>query len=78
MLDSGCYQLKIKIKQNITQTIGALGECSFPKGDYIYTGSAMKNLKSRIARHRRKDKKLRWHIDYLLNHPEVELLEVAV
>lgn len=77
-MNSGCYQLKIKIKQNITLKIGALGLCSFPKGDYIYTGSAMKNLKARIARHRRKEKKLRWHIDYLLNHPEVELLEVAV
>lgn len=78
MKDSGCYQLKIKIKQNITLKIGALGECGFPKGDYIYTGSAMKNLGKRIARHRRKDKKLWWHIDYLLAHPAVELSEIGV
>lgn len=76
-LDSGCYQLKIKIKQNITLKIGALGLCEFSKGDYVYTGSAMKNLSKRIARHQRKEKKLRWHIDYLLSHPEVELVEVV-
>lgn len=77
-LDSGCYQLKVKIKQNISLKIGALGICNFPKGDYVYTGSAMKNLSQRIARHQRKEKKLRWHIDYLLSHSEVELVEVAV
>lgn len=36
----------------------------------------MRNLSKRIARHQRKEKKLRWHIDYLLSHPEVELIEV--
>lgn len=76
-LDSGCYQLKINIKQNITLQIGALGVCNFSKGDYVYTGSAMKNLAKRIARHKRKKKKLRWHIDYLLNHPAVELVDVV-
>jgi sugar fermentation stimulation protein A len=35
----------------------------------------MKNLRQRIVRHKRKDKKLHWHIDYLLAHPEVDLLE---
>lgn len=52
--------------------------CSFPKGDYIYTGSAMKNLDKRIALHRRKDTNLRWHIDYLLAHADVELPEIVV
>jgi Uri superfamily endonuclease len=77
MTNSGCYQLKIKVTQNITLQIGALGLCSFPQGDYIYTGSAMKNLAARIARHHRKEKKLRWHIDYLLAHPAVKLAEVV-
>ena len=31
----------------------------------------MNGLKKRIARHLRKDKKLHWHIDYLLQHAEV-------
>jgi Uri superfamily endonuclease len=46
MKNSGCHQLKIKITQNITLQIGALGLCSFPQGDYIYTGSAMIKLLS--------------------------------
>lgn len=75
-MNSGCYQLKIKIKQDISLKVGALGICNFSKGDYIYTGSAMKNLSKRIARHQRKEKKLRWHIDYLLVHPKVELVKV--
>ena len=38
----------------------------------------MRNFSKRIARHQRKEKKLRWHIDYLLSHSEVELVEVVV
>lgn len=36
----------------------------------------MKNLDKRVARHRQKDKKLRWHIDYLLAHPDTEISEI--
>jgi sugar fermentation stimulation protein A len=37
----------------------------FQPGVYFYVGSAQRNLEARIARHARKDKPLRWHIDYL-------------
>jgi len=52
-------------------SIGRLGEFDFPAGDYVYTGSARRNLEARIARHLRRDKRLRWHIDYLLMAPGV-------
>ncbi len=55
---------------------GALGSCNFPAGHYVYTGSARRNLAARIARHLSDSKKLRWHIDYLLAHPEVEILRM--
>lgn len=77
-MDSGCYQLQIKIKESIALEIGALGLCAFERGIYVYTGSAMKNLGKRVARHRRKNKKIRWHIDYLLVHPSVELADVKI
>lgn len=77
-MDSGCYQLKITIKKDISLKIGALGVCGFKRGEYIYTGSAMKNLKKRIERHQSKNKKLHWHIDYLLTNPNVKISEVAV
>nr|WP_235592322.1 DUF123 domain-containing protein [Methanobrevibacter olleyae] len=38
----------------------------FKKGYYVYIGSAMNSLISRINRHLSDDKKMHWHIDYLL------------
>ena len=61
------YQLFIDVQQPVTLAIGKLGSFDFPAGHYIYTGSAKRNIEARIARHLAKDKKLRWHIDYLLN-----------
>ncbi len=52
--------------------VGALGKVKFRPGYYTYVGSGRKNLAARIRRHRRKDKKLRWHIDYLLQVAEIE------
>lgn len=63
------YQLFIELKNESTLTIGKLGEFYFPAGLYIYTGSAKQNFEARIQRHLSKDKKLRWHIDYLLDSP---------
>ena len=69
--NSGCYQLLIRLEKSHSIQIGKLGCFQFPKGYYIYTGSAQRGLQARIARHLRKDKKLHWHIDYLLQHAEI-------
>ncbi|MBT98576.1 MAG: endonuclease III [Dehalococcoidia bacterium] len=45
--------------------VGKLGVVSFPRGYYIYFGSALGGLRARTARHLRPDKKLHWHADYL-------------
>lgn len=58
-------------------TVGALGKQRFPAGHYVYTGSARRNLEARIRRHLARDKRLRWHIDYLLDRPGVRILEVT-
>jgi len=76
--DSGCYQLKIEVKKNVSIEIGALGLCRFQRGFYVYTGSAMKNLSKRIARHQSEEKKMHWHIDYLLAHPSATIVAVAI
>ncbi len=52
--------------------VGALGRIKFRPGYYTYVGSGRKGLAARIRRHRRKNKKLRWHIDYLLEVAEIE------
>ncbi|MFQ5934004.1 MAG: DUF123 domain-containing protein [Dehalococcoidia bacterium] len=52
--------------------IGKLGTFSFPAGYYLYVGSAKGGLKPRLRRHLRKDKPLRWHIDYLRREGDIE------
>lgn len=71
------YQLHINVNRKIGVSVGRLGLCSFPAGRYVYTGSAKAGLEARIARHRRREKKLHWHIDYLLSRDEVDLVRVT-
>lgn len=74
--DSGAYQLIVRLAHPVTVTVGALGSFTFPCGRYIYTGRASKRLSKRIERHRRAEKKLRWHIDYLLQEAQIEGIRV--
>ncbi|MBS4095451.1 MAG: GIY-YIG nuclease family protein [Sulfuricella sp.] len=71
------YQLHIHVAQPLRLQIGRFGEFEFPAGNYVYTGSARRNFEARVARHLRRDKRLRWHIDYLLAAPGVTVVEVA-
>ena len=75
-MNSGTYQLYIHVKKDLKIRVGALGVCIFPKGNYVYTGSAMANLEQRIARHKSKVKKIHWHIDYLLSSKYTEIVKV--
>jgi Uri superfamily endonuclease len=70
------YQLTIRLTDDIRIAIGALGTHRLPAGDYVYTGSARRNLEARIARHCRRDKKLHWHIDYLLAAAETRIIDI--
>lgn len=72
------YQLHIHLNKNIEIEIGKLGKFTFPMGNYIYTGSAKKNIDERIKRHQSNspDKKLHWHIDFLLNDENTKITEV--
>ncbi|ASJ11015.1 endonuclease [Thermococcus sp. P6] len=40
-------------------------------GYYVYVGSAMNSLEKRVARHFRRNKKLHWHIDFLLRKAQL-------
>jgi len=68
---SGLYQLVIRLKESQLIAVGRRGRFLFPAGYYVYTGSGRGGLESRIARHLRKRKKLRWHIDYLLQSCQI-------
>jgi len=69
----GSYIVVIYLPEEVRIQIGALGEIRFNEGHYLYIGSAMakvgpNTLENRIKRHvsEGKNKKLFWHIDYLL------------
>lgn len=59
------YIIQMEISKDTERTIGKLGNFVFPKGTYLYIGSAKRNIQARITRHLTKDKKMRWHLDYL-------------
>ena len=67
----GCYCLIINLDETSKIKIGKLESIDFEKGCYVYVGSAMNYLESRLNRHLRQDKKLHWHIDYLLKKAEI-------
>lgn len=67
----GCYCLIIEVDENQHLKIGRKLEIDFKKGFYVYIGSAMNSLESRVKRHLSKRKKLHWHIDYLLKNNEI-------
>ncbi len=70
------YQLLIKVIKNIDLKVGKLGRFIFPVGSYVYTGSAKTNIDKIIERHLSKEKKLHWHIDYLLNNDAVKIIDI--
>ncbi len=67
----GAYALQINLDRNEEIRVGSLGILQFPRGHYLYIGSAMNGIEGRVKRHLRKTKKNHWHIDYLLNNAEV-------
>lgn len=71
MTDKGAYLLIIELKKQMEISVGALGRKEFARGFYVYVGSALSGFDARIRRHLRKEKKIFWHIDYLLEKAEV-------
>jgi Uri superfamily endonuclease len=55
----------MELYKDTTLQVGALGQYVFPAGWYAYTGSAKHGMAARVARHMRRQKRIRWHIDYL-------------
>lgn len=64
----GIYVLLLHLQSPRRVTVGALGEHTFAAGWYAYAGSAhgAGGLDARLTRHFAREKRLRWHIDYLL------------
>ena len=72
----GTYCLIIENNENKDVKIGKLNKINFKKGIYIYVGSGRNSLIPRLKRHMSKNKKLHWHIDYLLKEESINIIEI--
>ena len=72
----GVYVLIIQLNGDTALSVGALGTLAFKKGLYAYVGSAQTNMEQRIRRHLRREKRIFWHIDYLLNSGAARIVKV--
>ncbi|MFA5267066.1 MAG: DUF123 domain-containing protein [Methanoregula sp.] len=76
-MDKGIYCL-IFSNPSCTVRVGALGEIAFLRGWHIYVGSALGSgglarLGRHIALSRNRDKRPKWHVDYLSTNPSFPL-----
>ncbi|MGZ7069104.1 MAG: GIY-YIG nuclease family protein [Methanobacterium sp.] len=72
------YCLLIKLNKKSIIKVGKFGKLNFKKGFYVYVGSALNSIDARIKRHLKNDKKLFWHIDYLLNTSNTSVKKVIL
>lgn len=72
------YCLYIRVRRPCRVGAGRLAPAWLVAGWYVYTGSARRGLRARIARHLRHDKRRRWHVDWLLTRAAAEVAHVVV
>ncbi len=72
----GSYCLVLSVKRDLNIRVGSLGLLFFPKGLYVYVGSALNGIMQRVNHHLRRAKPLHWHIDYLTINPNVDIVKV--
>jgi len=65
MTDAGLYIAVFSLDRRLQIRVGRLGEFTFAAGVWFYVGSAQRGLQARLDRHARRDKKCKWHVDYL-------------
>jgi Uri superfamily endonuclease len=76
-MDKGIYCLVFE-NPVCTVTVGALGPVPFRAGWHVYVGSALgsgglKRLERHIALSQNRDRRPKWHIDWLLKSPYFSL-----
>ncbi len=62
-MNKGSYLLILYLAEDCKIRVGRLGEMKFKRGYYLYVGSALNSLTSRLKWHL-ESKKKHWHIDY--------------
>ncbi len=63
----GTYALILLASEPAVIAAGALGELRIEPGAFLYVGSAFGpgGVRARVERHARREKRHRWHVDYL-------------
>ena len=69
--EKGTYAFLLCLDRETNISVGRLGLFSLPAGYYLYFGSTLGGLFPRLRRHLDRDKRVRWHIDYLRRYSQV-------
>jgi Uri superfamily endonuclease len=72
----GSYVLLLELSAEQMIPVGSLRSVLFRSGYYAYVGSAMNGIESRLSHHLHKNKKLHWHIDYLLRSASIVGIDI--
>jgi Uri superfamily endonuclease len=75
-LGPGAYGVLFKLDRDFTLATSRLGEIFYPRGWYVYVGSAMGGISGRLKHHLGPHTRIFWHIDYIL--PQGNLISVVV
>ena len=67
----------LMVGRDLKIRVGSLGVIRFKRGYYVYVGSGQRYLEKRIQRHKKRVKKVKWHIDYLTTNSGVKVMEAA-
>jgi len=78
MNGSGTYVLVIALGGELRLRAGGLGIHDLIPGYYIYIGSALGGLSGRLRHHLKLEKRLHWHIDYLLREARIAQIWYAL
>lgn len=70
--NKGTYILVIELTNAQEIRPGKLPGKEFKKGIYLYIGRAKRALQARLKRHLRSQKKVHWHIDFLLTRAQIK------
>jgi Uri superfamily endonuclease len=62
--------LLVRLRRDSVFAAGRLPARRYPAGWYLYAGSALRGLRSRLVRYLDPARKRHWHVDYLLDHGE--------
>ena len=73
----GSYALIIELAEEQAIAVGSFKILHFPGGYYAYVGSALGGVKSRLNHHLKQNKKLHWHIDYLLQRASISSIIIC-